>query len=344
MSTWQDLIESRCPALHRMIAKGEQGKIDPVAVQALMERLDLAPCDPNKHDCLEKQCSALWKYYVETRRKDVGVPGEARMIADHLFSERNNLSFRPGDLAFLYDVSELPHDGTSAQGAFRIQRKSGAAVLRVYGRSDTSHGLDVLRVLRTEHPALDDYFVAVWAVERSAAKKRTYVLTEPMDGSLEQFRTAFKDRDPHFWHRVTRMLIHALQGLALLHSYGFGMDGHGTLMYRLDWSTIEEEMSGLVAVKWMSAVQPAHDFASDQKAFGLLVWSVLHGLEKPHTPLTALLEPNAMQPLSTAAYHMASDGPESRWTARRALEFIAANKPPGTSILPGLDTRAFVDW
>lgn len=328
---WSTFLGTQCPALHHLITD-TTGQIDHHAVQRLMERLELEPCDPSKEDCLERQCSALWQYYVRVKNRKVPVSGEVRNISDHLFSERGNLSYKPGDLSFLYDL----HRSTSGdRDSHRIVRRAGEAVLKVESETDQGEiqSYDILRFLCAEHPELSEHFVQIYALERTVrTPTKMYVLMESMDGSVREFHAEFSKRDPQFWNRFNRMLIHGLVGLQMLHHNGFSF-GHvslDNLMFKLEWPTREDHRhAGLVAVKWRCprgmSTEPSKQH-EDLGHFALMICELLWGHDKvPKTfnlqHLQELQHPNPLQPLSTVAAHVLMRD-ENHWDLEMAIEFI----------------------
>lgn len=347
-TSWLSFLNTQCPVLYHLITD-RSGQVDQKAVERILERY--APCDPSKADCLERQCSALWQYYVSTRHKSPDhTPREVRNIADHLFAERDNLSFRPGDLSFLYD---LHRSTTDDRREHRVIRRSGQTVLRIEDETEPGdiHGFDVLRVLLAEHEVLRDYFVNVYALERSVSRPiKLYLLLEAMDGSLTNFYDEFSGRDPHFWQRFTRMLVHAWVGLYRLHALGYAL-GHvalDNLLFKLEWNQ-KDQSAGLVAVKWRCprgfSTEPAqqHD---DWVKFAHLVSRLLWGTQKdPH--LNTLKDPNHLQPLSTLAYHTLTPTPEQRWTEAQMFHYLQQHSPSQDLLAPiplGRGIEAYPDW
>lgn len=338
---WSTFLGEQCPALHHLITDST-GKIDRHAVQRLMERLELEPCNPEKEDCLERQCSALWKYYVHVKNRKPPSTGETVNIADHLFSERGNLSFRPGDLSFLYD---LHRSTTGDKDSHRIIRRAGEAVLKMESATDPGdlQSYDILRFLCAEHPELNEYFVKIYALERTVKTPvKMYVLMESSDGSMLDFREEFGVRDPHFWNRFVRMLIHGLVGLQRLHRHGYSF-GHvslDNLMFKLEWP----DRTGLVAVKWRCpremSTEPSrqHD---DLRNFALMICDLMWGPKKykiDQEHLELLLKPNHLQPLASVASRVLN----GRWNIAESLEFIESHSLE-RGVLPGLP-KANLDW
>lgn len=346
--SWLSFLNTQCPALYHLITD-RTGQVDQKAVERLMEHVE--PCNENKADCLERQCSALWQYYVTTRHKTPEAPREVRNIADHLFSERGNLSFRPGDLSFLYD---LQRSTTDDQREHRIVRRSGQTVLRVENETDRGdvQGFDVLRFLLAEHPVLKTYFVNIYALERSVKKPiKIYLLMEAMDGSLVNFRDEFAPRDPHFWHRFTRMLLHGWVGLYRLHNLGYAL-GHvslDNLLFKMEWNA-HDQTAGLLAVKWRCprglSTEPARQH-EDWVLFARMICQLMWGpdYELSAARLQELRDPNHLQPLSTLASHVLA--PDNPWRVEQMRDYLHTHAPVQDVLDPvalGQALEVYPDW
>jgi serine/threonine protein kinase len=257
----------------------DDGKIDEDQLEHVMRELHLNPCsdqDAEKGECLQRNCAILWRYYIQKKHgrnqtwKRCGnslVDGkhytencaEARNIADHMFSERDTFSYRPGDIAFLYDLTKLESADSSKFGTLhKISKKRGDAVLKTNKKVHPSsiRGNNTMRYLLVNHQDLHEYFVEIYAMEvgahehqphkRKSVGSNMYVLLEAMDGSLASFQRHFQMRDPYYWNRLQRMLVHALMGLHELNQLGFSHNDvkKENVLYKLDWE------HNLVAVKW----------------------------------------------------------------------------------------------
>lgn len=350
--TWLTFIQTQCPVLYRLITD-RTGQVDQKAVEHILEKFE--PCRPGQEDCLERQCSALWRYYVATRHKTHDTPHEVRNIADHLFAERDNLSFRPGSLSFLYEVHRSTTDDQRDQ---RIVRRAGQTVLRVEEEGDEGdiHSFDILRVLLLEHPALREHFVSIYALERSVQRPlKLYLLMEAMDGSLADFQREFARRDPHFWHRFARMLLHAWRGLHRLHALGYSF-GHVTLdnvLFRMKWDQTNDS-AGLLAVKWRCprgmSQKPEH-LSRDWVKFAHMVCGVLWGTKyEPLGSLSAtcaheLEETPHLQPLSAWASRVLSR--PTAWSESDMLTFLEERAPDFDVLSPipvGRHLPVYSDW
>lgn len=348
-SPWLKFLGTQCPVLYHLITD-RVGQVDQKAIERILEKHSAAPCPRDQADCLERQCSALWQYYVSTRHKTPEAPQEVRNIADHLFAERGNLSFRPGDLSFLYD---LRRSTTDDQREHRIVRRSGQTVLRVEDETDEGdlHSYDIVRVLLLEHPELREYFVNIYALERSVQRPlKMYLLLEAMDGSLEDFQAEFAPRDPHFWRRFTRMLLHAWVGLYRLHQLGYSW-GHVALdnmLFKLEWNAADQT-AGLVSVKWRSprgmSTEPARQH-EDWIKFAHMICRLRWGPQYQLTleKLKELRDPHPLQPLTTLASHILS---APSWTVAEMLAFLQQHSPEQDLLAPlplGGPVTAYPDW
>lgn len=374
--SWSALLEQQCPYLRRLISRQRGGPVDPERLATLMKALNLKPCtakDAAQGECLQRNCAVLWQYYVRRKRsknkhwkrcgKSAVDPkhydsecAEARNIADHLFSERGNYSFRPQDLAFMYDLSKVENADPSRFGNLqRISKKRGDAVLKIEYkvRPRIASSYRIVRFLLTENTRLIDYFIKLYDVNVGTNTEQPYrgkspptnmyVLMESMDGSMVHFQKHYQKRDPVYWNRLQRMLIHSLQGLELLHQMGYSHNDvkKENLLYKIN---VERN---LVAVKWgdYDCVAKSRDRPhcitarakdplnngnqnGDLFAFGIMVFELLFS-EHPagkegtvdqwwaslytetegqkagwlHRRIEELKADNPLQPLSTVAYH-----------------------------------------
>lgn len=308
--TWSTLLTEQCPYLKKLITK-EDGAIDVVQLQQTMEKLNLDPCvTGNNQECLERNCSILWRYYVQRKHDrnknwkkcgnaitdmkhiNSGECSEADSIAKHLFQEGQYLSYQPGDLLFLYDLVKLENkNGTTSDSGdntsfHKISKKRGDAVLKVNYKAtqDSIHGNNIIRFLCLNNPHLLDYFVRIYAMEIGTTnfqptRKKTdstnmYTLLESMDGSMTKFCAYFQNRDPHFWNRVTRMCIHAFTGLYELHKLGFAFHNvkAANLVFKMDFENT------LVALKWMNFDGVTElGKNTDTFEFGIMIYEILFG-------------------------------------------------------------------
>lgn len=332
--TWSNLLENQCPYLYAMIQK-EDGEIDAAALDSIMRKLQLNPCDPNGRDtqeCLQRNCATLWRHYIQrkhNKNKNWKRCGsslvdpkhfnsecvEAQTIADHMFNERDSFSYRPGDIAFLYDLTKLESADNGKFGSVhKISKKRGDAILKINYKVNAGsiHGNNIMRYLLVNHPILLDHFINVYNMEVGSVSTQPnrkfteatnmYLLLESMDGSFNNFQKYFQVRDPHYWNRLNRMLCHALLGLYRLNYLGFSHNDvkKENLLYKLDFENT------LVATKWCdydcigplghrpicmtdrsfdpllyNAAQrrePHTDYSStDRFAFGIMVYELLFG-------------------------------------------------------------------
>jgi len=276
--TWSKLLEDQCPYLYALIRK-EDGDIDPAALDDVMRRLQLNPCNPNTADhaeCLQRNCSILWRFYIQRKNKKndkwkrcgnsltdekhySSDCVQAQMIADHMFSERDSFSYRPGDIAFLYDLATLEGADKSKFGTIhKITKKRGDVILKVNYKvnSGAIHGNNIMRYILLNNPDLLDHFINIYnlevgtdAIQPNRKKTNTtnmYLLLESMDGSLTNFKQYFESRDPQYWNRLNRMLCHCLFGLYRLNRLGYAHNDikKENTLYKLDWER------NLVAIKF----------------------------------------------------------------------------------------------
>jgi len=191
----------------------EDGQIDLVKLQHVMNELNLNACPvsndtANQEECLQRNCSILWKYYIQRKHNrnkhwkkcgdSIQPPGvlnsecsEANSIADHLFAERNNLAYRPEDLAFLYDLSKLESSAPGTSATHKISKKRGDAVLKISKANPVSiRGNNLMRFLCVNNPELSDYFLSVYSLEvgtmtpqptrKNSNSTNMYILLESM--------------------------------------------------------------------------------------------------------------------------------------------------------------------
>lgn len=440
---WSDLLQEQCPYLRKLIESSD-GHVDPDKLEELMNKLSLKPCtkkDVSRGECLQRNCAILWRYYIQRKHNSHGkwkrcgsslvsdpyfTPecAEARNIADHMFNEREHFAYRPGDISFLYDLTKVEEgqDGKVDGTSHRVSKRRGDAILRTLHKvhPSTVEGNNIVRYLMVEQQLLHDFFVSIYSMEvgKDGKKKSTsmYLLTESMDGNLDHFQRHFQRRDPQYWCRLQRMLIHSLSGLNHLHELGFAFRSVRleNLLYKLDWE------NNLIAVKWTDfdsvkafplhtdmkvphhpdhpAPPPRNDrdipiedpmhpkhpdpTSDDLFAFGLLVYRLLfcdhpagssknsdqwrkfynsksgdeaYNLQKK---LRQLLQPNSLQPLSTAVYHFVVNErlfpDEKRWNYEQALHFIEQHPEDNDETLSPLPPhvkghtpplpRPFIDW
>jgi len=432
---WTELLQQQCPYLKKLILD-KDGSINPDQLEQVMRKLKLNPCgsqDKDRGECLQRNCAILWRYYIQkkhgrnTRWKRCGNTlvdadhytgecSEARAIADHMFNERDTFSYRPGDIAFLYEVAKIENADPGKFGTLhKITKKRGDAVLKINHKvhPGTIRGHNIVRFVLVNEQSMHDYFVALYALEvgtsenqphkRKSQTSNMYALMESMDGSLTSFQRHFQKRDPYYWNRLQRMLIHALRGLYQFNQRGFSHNDvkKENLLYKLDWE------HNLVAVKWADydcvaelgekptctsiriddPLQYPHDGTTqpdftqhDRFAFGILVYELLFSTHPAgdtktvdatwkgtynqvggkeshqlHHNIRQLLQPNPLQPLSTAAYHFIVNEKlfpdEPRWDYAQAFNHIKSHPlekeqlPPLPQVgeLPPLP-RPYLDW
>lgn len=367
--TWSSLLTEQCPYLKKLITK-DDGEIDAQKLHQTMEKLNLDPCTmDDQKECLERNCSILWRYYIQRKHdrnrswKKCGNAitdlkhinnaecSEAESIANHLFQESQALTYRPGDLLFLYDLvkQENQTEGTSLH---KISKKRGDAILKVNYKAtpDSIHGNNIIRFLSVNHPHLLDYFVRIYALEMGTnhfqpTRKKTdttnmYILLESMDGSMKKFCDHFQSRDPQFWNRMTRMCIHAFTGLYELYKLGFSFNHVSceNLMFKLDFEHT------LTALKWMNFDAVAEIGKNvDTFEFGMMIFEILFGsmdrIDKNwrknyqtdnqaiHNAILKLMADELMKPISTVAYHFVVNSDlfpsEKRWTFEEAFHYLS---------------------
>jgi len=368
--TWSTLLTEQCPYLKKLITK-EDGEIDTLKLHETMEKLNLDPCvTGNNQECLERNCSILWRYYIQRKHDknrnwkkcgnaitdmkhiNSGECSEAESIADHLFQEGQSLSYRPGDLLFLYDLVKQDNKSEEGTTLHKISKKRGDAVLKVNYKAtqDSIHGNNIIRFLCVNHPHLLDYFVRIYAMEVGTnsfqpTRKKTestnmYVLSESMDGPMTKFCAHFQSRDPQFWNRVTRMCIHAFMGLYELHKLGFAFNNvkSENLLFKMDFQHT------LVAIKWMNFDAVAEIGKNiDTFEFGMMIYEILFGSmenidknwrksyqtddRRVHDAILKLMADELMKPISTVAYHFVVNTElfpsEKRWTFEEAFHYLS---------------------
>jgi hypothetical protein len=275
--TWSKLLEAQCPYLYAMIQK-EDGGIDAASLDDVMRKLKLNPCNPNtgSAECLQRNCAILWRYYIQRKNgknqnwKRCGSTltdsehfspdcVQAQIIADHMFSERDSFSYRPGDISFLYDLASLESADKSKFGSVhKINKKRGDVILKINRKvhPGSIHGNNIIRYLLVNNQQLLDYFINIYSMEvgtdaiqpnrKMTASTNMYLLLESMDGSLTNFQQHFQVRDPFYWNRLNRMLCHALMGLYKLNRLGYAHNDvkKENTLYKLDWE------NNLTAIKF----------------------------------------------------------------------------------------------
>jgi hypothetical protein len=128
-----------------------------------------------------------------------------------------------------------------------------------------------------------------------------------MDGNMLEFKTEFESRDPHFWNRFTRMLIHAWVGLYRLHQsgYSFGHVSAANLMFKLQFDDTDNT-AGLMGVKWRCprgmSTEPARQH-EDWIEFAKMVCVLRYGKIDKQS-IDDLRHDNHMLPLSHVAYEI----------------------------------------
>jgi hypothetical protein len=274
--SWAQLLERQCPYLYAMIQK-EDKEIDAAALDDVMRKLNLQPCNPHEngtdnHECLQRNCAVLWRYYIarkhaaKSSKKWCGTTlvdpehftpecEDAQVIAQRIFDEKEKFVYRPGDIAVLYDLNKI--DETSG-AMYRLQKKRGDVILKINYNVNSAYmyGNNIMRYLLVNHQDLLNYFLNIYSLEIGTAERQPnrkltpvthmYLLLEAMDGSLLQFQQRFQKTDPHYENRLTRMLLHGLWGLYKLNQLGFSHNNVKleNLVYKLDWS------KNLIATKW----------------------------------------------------------------------------------------------
>lgn len=308
---------------------------------------------------------------------------EVSRIAEHLFDMQGKFRYRPEDLAFLYDIVKVESATQEASSStLNLVRRKGVAALKIFSKAKPHivESLTRARFLQTEHPALLPYFVQIFQVEASTTTfqpsrrkvdtKNMYILQESMDGSFAQFLNHYRPRqaqDPDYFSRLQRMLAHALKGLGALHDTGFGLGQVDAedLHFKIDFGY------NVIGVKWGSFDQLApirHStddaYHSDLFLFGLLVYFSLFN-NRPwlpaddekwqaawsdpksivHDNILRLRAPNALQPISTAAYHFLVNPflfpDEKRWDFKQAWKYMNEHPPAKTNLsaLPHVPTK-----
>ncbi len=347
-TTWYALLSAQCPMLKELV-EDDTGQIQVERLHEIMESLDLQPCGDVKkspEQCLQRNCAILWKYYVE-RKKHHSSPTpsskEVARIADHLFALKGKFTYKPEDLGFLYDLIKV------GDASYNIVRKKGEATLKIYPKV-TKNLVAVntlMQFLLVKHPNLAPYFVTLHQVETGTSafqptrKKidttHMYLLHESMDGNMVKFVEHFATLDPDYWHRISRLLIHALKGLDHLHRVGYGLNDVTltNLMFRLDFKY------NVTAAKWGSfdKVAPLSDDNHDLFRFGVMVYEILFHTEPflsssdyndpksvVHDNILKLRAPNDLQPLSTVAYHFLVNDQlfpdEKRWNYEQGIKYL----------------------
>lgn len=394
---WTDIVKSQCSFLRDVIGD-DMDDIDMDKLSVYMKELNLKPCHPDQEDrdeCLQRNCAILWQYYVTAKQKherkvgdalvsNTNVPanyGDINTIALRLFDEVGQYQYKPANLSLMYnmlsvanadDAGNVPYDTTY------IQRKKPDAVLKRYNGVSTAvvQANQRMQVTLSEHLGLAPYFVRLWALHtaahepqpntrRRAAKPTTmYLLTEAWEGHISDFFQRYGRIDPHFWTRVQRLLLHALQGLVLLRKQGLALNDvrRQTLGYDIDlehfllwskWTSYDHvavkdtaEVKDLVATV-SDPVSPQHD----KFGFGIMVYELLldahpggalnnvdqttfhrkyqdpkSGVHANIQLLTQLTDiPQPMRGLAQVAYHFIVHPIHGqRWTYDEALQHLSA--------------------
>lgn len=349
---WSDLLKTRCPMLHKLVISSNKTKnIDEEKLNLLMDQLNLKPCSLKNEDCLERTCATLWKYYVKrTRaRKTKCSPNyNPQIISDLLFSKHDNLSFKPNDLSFLYELNPIVSGDKYVQ-AFKISKLSGDAMLDVIEkpRQVDIDGNYAMFYLQKTHQELTNYFCEIYEVQHNS--QHLYILQEAMMGNITKLIK---------FSKLQNLLIYSLKGIAYLHKFGYT---HNNIKKEnLLFNFIQKEL----VIKWNyfncisvklnhTCFVPAYtdplNLNHDLFAFGIMIYELLfnehpsgtsskqwtdmyHGTAASN-PISKLLHENIeqllkvprLQPLATVAYHFIVNHnvrPSSRWTLEHAFEYL----------------------
>lgn len=397
---WTDIVKSQCSFLRHLIGNDtddDDDEIDMNKLSVYMKALKLKPCHPDQEDrdeCLQRNCAILWQYYVNEKQKHerkVGdalvskgnVPanyGDINTIALRLFDEVGQYQYKPANLSLMYnmlsavntdDVGNVPYDTTY------IQRKKPDAVLKRYNGVSTSvvQANERMQVGLSQNLELTHYFLRMWALHtaatqpqpntrRRAAKPTTmYVLEEAWEGHMGHFVQRYGRIDPHFWMRVQRLLLHALQGLVLLRKHGLALNDvrRQTLGYDIDlehfllWSkwTSYDHVTTKDTAHASSLVATVSDPLTqhhDKFGFGIMVYELLmeahpggalnnvaqktfhQNYQNPNGRVHANIQlltqltdiPEPMRGLAKVAYHFIVH-PEhgQRWSYKQALHHVS---------------------
>ena len=264
-SSWNRVLATSCPRVQAWLAEHDDPEQHAELVR-LVSRLGPAPCSAEDPQGYEKYCAALWKHAVRAKHRKEPPPSvPSDQVARYLATQREQSQREESPALAQVDARVFLH---------ALVHRHPNDEVHLGHTEHLGDGWKLMRWIEAKHSRLTRYFVRVLATYDTVSGI-TFVLSENTDGHLLDFCRRFAQTDPHFSGRLQQLLIHALEGLALLHH-------HGYCLHHVHAENLRYKMSiaaRRVSLKWSSfgrvtSVRSYRDTRRDRFAFAVLVWQV----------------------------------------------------------------------